>query len=234
MRRTSTIRWFAVAGVVLGLGTAVVRSEPQWNDDGFVVPPIVPRTKPSSSETEELRRLQAELDALKKARSEPPASPAPPADSAAAEAMADRIKLKLKLFDLIEKLQTKRVSSPANPPPFPEAPRLTDDKGKPVDRLRQVQNLYRSGQIQAAQRALQLMDPATFTGRQGAMLKYLRASCHRRAGELDQAKQLYGELASSKDDEFLAECAAWQLQAIKAREELASRLDTTRSPSPNR
>ena len=43
--------------------------------------------------------------------------------------------------------------------------------------------------------------------------------------------QLYRDIAASKDDAFLAECAAWQLQAIHSREEMAAQIAPTRTPS---
>ncbi|MCX7700443.1 MAG: hypothetical protein N2039_06160 [Gemmataceae bacterium] len=209
----------------------------------------------------ELRQLRAELEELKRSRQAPAASPptatpqptiapmakpstTPPTEHSApsakpdppgdtADLVAERARLKARLFDLLERIPSRRApatSTPAVEPP----PEWTSESFRPVDRIRYVQNLIKAGQYATALRASKVMDPANFSGKQGAMLRYLQASAHRRAGDLEAAKKLYAELAQSRDDDFLAECAAWQLQAIRTREELTGRLDITRAARPER
>lgn len=200
-----------------------------------------PLAHPTTNDPQaELRQLRAELEKLKRERSGIPAptanSPAGPGAATqsvdeSAELAAERARLKAKLFELMERIPARR--SP--PPPVAEPSHDTNpDSVRPLDRVRYLQNLIKSGQYATALRAFQVMDPTSFTGKQGAMLRYLKASAHRRAGDLETAKQIYGELAQSREDDFLAECAAWQLQAIKAKEELLGRLDTSSTSRPKR
>lgn len=246
-------RWLLAAVTIVALG----RSDLFADDDTgkpLTTPPKTaddagrrtldghPLPQPSSEDPQhELKQLRAELEELKRSRSRgsqpPAASPAskPEMDvpNESAELAAERARLKAKLYELLERIPA-RQTPPSTAPIVDPSHDTNPDSVRPVDRLRYLQNLIKSGQYATALRAFQVMDPASMTGKQGAMLRYLKASAHRRAGDLEAAKQLFAELAQSREDEFLAECAAWQLQAIRMREELNGRLDTTRNARSNR
>jgi tetratricopeptide (TPR) repeat protein len=195
-------------------------------DDAFRNTANSAATRPPLPGSDELRRLQAELDALGRAQAalidDPP--------SAGSDSLSERAKLKERLIELIEKLKSSGRPASAGPPSSSRPTEPATD-AKPVDRLKQAENLYRAGEIRLAQRVLQSIDAAGLSSKQAGLVRYLRASCHRRLGEYDQARQLYREIAASKDDTFLADCATWQLQAIRTREEIAAQTGSTRTPS---
>ncbi len=241
--------WLAGLVFSMTIGLAVSQG---GNDDGKTIPPprssenpqpdrpalSSPRTTLDDATQKELQRLRAELEEWKRSRladspapgSAPSSAAAPRNDGAheSADAVAERARLKARLFELLEQIPTRRMPTPAAPAVAP-TPELNSENFRPVDRIRYLQNLMKAGQYATALRAFQVMDPANLSGKQGAMLRYLQASAHRRAGDLDAAKKLYAELAQSREDEFLAECAAWHLQALRTREELTGRLDTSRA-----
>lgn len=256
------VEWIVVIGLVLSLWLGMITCLAADDERKPGLAPIPgeamqPDRSPSRNAAglnendatrEELRRLRAELEELKRLRRDqspatptltstpaatPPASEAKPEPSSeTAELVAERARLKARLFDLLERIPSRQVpakNTPAAEPP----PELNSETFRPVDRIRYVQNLIKAGQYATALRTFQVLDPSNFSGKQGAMLRYLQASAHRRAGDLEAAKKLYAELAQSREDDFLAECAAWQLQAIRTREELSGRLDTTRAGRPN-
>jgi hypothetical protein len=183
-------------------------------------------SRPTIPANDELRRLQAEMDALSRIQDGLIDDPVP----SGSDNNAERAKLKERLIELIEKLKSTSRSggntSNSRPSVFEQNP-----DAPPIDRLKQAEALYRAGEIRTAQKVLQSIDPASLGGKPAALARYLRACCHRRLGEYDQARQLYRDIAASKDDAFLAECAAWQLQAIHSREEMAAQIAPTRTPS---
>ena len=48
-----------------------------------------------------------------------------------------------------------------------------------------------------------------------AFVQYMTASCLRQLGKRSEAAVLYRDVADAKDDEFLAECAVWQLTSVQ-------------------
>ncbi len=204
-------------------------SRPYPNDDTFRNTSNSSTTtpsRPSLAGSDELRRLQAEIDAIMRTQGGLADDPMP----AAGDTNAERAKLKEHLIELIEKLKSSSRSGGSGPKPSTQAFEPNPD-APPGDRLKQAENLYRAGEIRAAQKVLQSIDLAALASKQASLAKYLRACCHRRLGDYEQARQIYRDIAASKDDAFLAECAAWQLQAIRSREEMAAHIVPTRTPS---
>jgi len=210
--------------LLLGLvaGSAVVAQDATRPKAGVAVNvPLPPRTADGS---DRLKQFQSELEALKKARSEAAASGATGSDATQEE----RAKLKTQLNELIERLKAREAAPPVPPPaPADAAKSESTDSTRTIDRLRLVHNLLRVGENQAALRALQLIEPATLNPKEAILVQYLKASCYRRLGQLGKAKEIYGGIAGSKEDAFLAECAAWQLRSVEMREGSAMRADTT-------
>lgn len=178
--------------------------------------------------SDRIRQLQMEIEALRRARASANAKvgekkPLPASD--------ERAKLSARLAELIELLKARKAAAPPPPPPPAAAAKPSAapavDPARPVNRIRLVQNLYRSGETVAALRAMQMIEPASLTNKEAALIRYLKASCHRKLGETDKAREIYREIAASKDDAFLAECAAWQLRTMEIRQGLAAQLDTT-------
>ncbi len=172
-----------------------------------------------------VRRLQAELEALQRARAG--LANNPNADDPASQ----RAKLRARLFELVDLLKERMAAKPVAPSNAGSRGNGFTSTSRPVDQMRQIVNLYRAGDSQAALRAIQLIDPTSISRQQALTLKYLTASCHRRLSDAEQAKRLYLELANQKDDPFLATCAGWQLDAIQTREAIAVGTDTTRKRS---
>jgi hypothetical protein len=56
-------------------------------------------------------------------------------------------------------------------------------------------------------------------------LQYMTATCLRKLGKIDDAATLYREVASSKVDPILADCAQWQLGGIRWRRDAERRLE---------
>jgi hypothetical protein len=188
----------------------------------------VPPARPTIGGSDELRRLQAEIEAIARMQEGLGDDPMPPA----ADSASERAKLRERLIELIDKLKSSSRSGSSPKAQSQSADPISDMR--PIDRLKQAENLYRAGEVRSAQKVLQSIEPASLAGKQGILVRYLLASCHRRLGEYDQARIIYRDIAASKEDAFLAECAAWQLQAIRSREEIATQVAPTRTPSAPR
>jgi hypothetical protein len=185
-------------------------------------PDLVPR---SADGSDRLKQFQVELEALKKARAEAAAS----ASSGVDASQEERARLKTRIFELTERLKAKDTSSSPRPAATAD-PAKSDAAAEPmrtIDRLRLVHNLLRTGEAQPALRSLQLIEPAGLNPKEAVLVQYMTASCYRRLGRLDKAKEGYLAIAGSKEDSFLAECAAWQARSIELREGLTGQTDTT-------
>ena len=141
----------------------------------------------------------------------------------------ERTLLRIQLAELLRKLNERKS------PPEPKitgggVPAKVDpvETIRPLDPLSQAQSLYQTRNFEAALRALKLLDLATFSREDRAFVQYLMASCHRRLGKLSEAAALYREVAEGRDDEFLTECAIWQLSNIRWRQELEAQLEELR------
>jgi tetratricopeptide (TPR) repeat protein len=205
-------------------------SRPGLNDDVYRNTANSATTAPPRSAytgSDELRRLQVEMEALTRIQEGLADDPISPAGD---NSVAERARLKERLIELIDKLKSSSRSVGGAPKSQP----LTADQNsdsRPVDRLKQAESLFRAGEVRSAQKVLQSIEPASLNAKQSALARYLRASCCRRLGDYEQARQIYREIAASKDDAFLAESAAWQLQAIRSREDMAAQIAPTRTPS---
>jgi tetratricopeptide (TPR) repeat protein len=95
---------------------------------------------------------------------------------------------------------------------------------KPVEPLALAQALFRTGDYEgslAVYLGLLQKEPIE---QEKVTLQYMIACCYRKLGKYDQAYTYYLEVVNSKRDEVLAECAIWQLDAMKWRKDLESRL----------
>jgi hypothetical protein len=98
----------------------------------------------------------------------------------------------------------------------------------PVDPLALAQALFRTGDYEGALRTYRMLDPTQLPRQDQAMLQYMIATCLRRLGKLEEAAALYRDVANSKDDDILSECAQWQLGALEWRRDLVARLEQLR------
>jgi hypothetical protein len=157
----------------------------------------------------------------------PPRKIDPEEDAASAE----RAKLQAELLSLLRRLSTTPPPTATPPvtlyPPKTKAPETTD--AAKVDAIREGMNLFRDGNFEAARRTFQLIDPAALSREDRAFVRYMLACCLRRLGRTGEAGVIYREVANSPDDEFLANCAIWQLSLLKAEADFQLQLDQLRA-----
>ena len=177
----------------------------------------------------ETKLLKAEREALAKEKEAPP----PPAGTD-----GERALLRAKLLELVKKLEQKKPAPPAaspghgsgkTPAPPPRAKVDLPDGLKPIDAVRLAQNYYRAEEIDAALKAFRLIDVTALSREDRAFVQYMSACCLRRLGKLPEAAVLYREVADAKEDEFLTECAVWQLQTLRSTQELEAQLEQLRA-----
>jgi hypothetical protein len=99
---------------------------------------------------------------------------------------------------------------------------------KPVDAMGLAQALFRTGDYEGALSAYRLLDPKSLGKADRPGVQYMTATCLRKLGKTDEAANLYREVANSKDDEALADCAQWQLSALRWRRDLEAQLAKVR------
>jgi hypothetical protein len=64
-----------------------------------------------------------------------------------------------------------------------------------------------------------------------AYVKDMTATCLRRMGRVTEAAALYREVAEGREDDFLTECAIWQLSLLRSTQEIQNQLDRLRGKS---
>lgn len=209
--------------LAIGLLTAARADPPKAPDK---LPPLPP-SAPSAT-----KNLRAEREALDKA-SDPADAPADATGPA-----GERAVLRAKLLELVKKLEQKKMAPPPagptkpgakEPMPPPRAKFEVPEGLKPVDAVRLAQNLYRADEIDAALRAFRLIDVSALSREDRAFVQYMTACCLRKTGKLSEAAVLYREVADAKEDEFLTECAVWQLQTLRSSQELEAQLEQLRA-----
>lgn len=178
----------------------------------------------------------AELPPAVKVKADPAPKATPDSDAAVD---AERKELRTRLDELLKRLEVKakvpapepkkvipKVEPKAEPklelPPV--SPKVVEIGGDP---LAAGQRLDKAGDVDGALKAFQLVDPATAGGAK-PFVRYMTACCLRRAGKLSEAAEIYREVAAADDDEFMAECAQWQLGSIKWREDAEVQLEKLR------
>lgn len=144
---------------------------------------------------------------------------------------AERTELRRKVTDLIARLA-------ANPPARlagahgekvtpPSLPQLPPDL-KPTDPLGLARVLFRATDYEAVLRTVRLLDLEGLNRDDRAFVRYLSASCLRLLGKPSEAAAAYREVADARDDEFLAECAVWQIGALRWQQEARAQLEQSR------
>jgi hypothetical protein len=140
---------------------------------------------------------------------------------------AERAKLRLQLAELLRKINERQQPPVANGPIF-DKKEFVDTGSKSIDPLNQAQNLYRTGNFEASLRAFKLVESASLAGEDRAFVQYMIASCLRRLGQMSEATAIYRDVADSREDAFLSECAVWQLSTIRWRKDLEMQLEELR------
>jgi hypothetical protein len=143
-----------------------------------------------------------------------------------------------KRLDVLLKQLDNRSKLPPETKPIPKAPVpgiIQDPKGSSggadvpeissrTEALLLAQNLYKSGDYGSALSAFRIIDLSKYAPEDRAFIQYMTASCLRRTGKLSEAASLYRDVASAKDDDFVTECALWQLGSLRTREEMEKQL----------
>lgn len=118
---------------------------------------------------------------------------------------------------------------PMNSPKLPDIPQQEiAPANETLDPLALGNSLFSLGDFESALRAYRQINLSSLQIEELAPVRYLIATCLRRLGKNDEAANLYREIASSKGDEFFADCAQWQLSAMRWRQELESHIEEVR------
>jgi tetratricopeptide (TPR) repeat protein len=235
--------------VVAGLLTVAVRAEepplprPQQGTPAQVTTPEhVPTLKPQPHDE---ARFRAQLDKLKAAREylatqrEQPVADKPPAPLDQDDELT---KLRHRVNELMLRRMTGGLPDPMKPGPVPTVLPTTPTTSLPtkpeeklavsttpaLDALSLGNMLFQMGDFDGALRAFRQVDTSKMRVEESAPIIYLTACCLRRIGKLDEAAAKFREVAGMKGDEFLAECAQWQLANLRMRKDLEAKLQELR------
>jgi hypothetical protein len=179
---------------------------------------------PTSKEIEALDKLKAEREKLLKQL-----SPALKIEADEDTLTMERSKLRLEIAELLRKLDEKPSTPPKTNPVIPKAKtQSTEELAKSLDPLAQAKALYLAENFDSALKAFKLIDTTPLTREDKTFIQYMIASCQRRLGNLAEATTIYREVADSGEQEFIKECAVWQLANIRWRQELEGQLEDLR------
>lgn len=195
-----------------------------------------------------LQKLKSERDGLAEDREKAAASLQ---DSNQLDG-ADRAKLQLRLSNLLTMMATQKKAPPALlpspmktdttfPSPLEKTPagaghstpkkKTTEpspDVANALDPLALATNLFLAGNYHGALQAYRLLPQEGLKAEERVPLQFMIANCLRKLGKGDEAAALYREIANSRGDEHLAECAQWQLGLTRWRRDTAGQLERIR------
>jgi hypothetical protein len=173
-------------------------------------------------------QLQAELAALIGNR-----KAAAPEEGASSE----RARLQAQLQELLLRLSAPR-SVPSTGPSVPIAPKPSivpsSPETKSIDPIREGVNRFRDNEFGVALDVFRLVDQGSLSREDRAFVQYLMACSLRRLNRLNDAAKIYREIADVHEDDFISECAIWQLSMIRTTQELETQLDQLRARSRSR
>jgi hypothetical protein len=89
-------------------------------------------------------------------------------------------------------------------------------------------NYFRDKDFEAALTVARQIDPAALGREDRAFAQYLTGCCLRRLNRRSEAAVVFREVAAAKDDEFLVECAVWQLSLLRSSAEIEAQLEQLR------
>jgi hypothetical protein len=144
---------------------------------------------------------------------------------------AERARLQGQLQELIKQLQKEPPTGPGfpvRPPSRPPGGLPPTGGGPPVDALRAAMNYFQDKDFEAAYRVARQIDLTTLGREDRAFANYLTGCSLRRLGRRSEAATYFREVAAAKDDEFLAECAIWQLSLIQSTRDIEAQLEQLR------
>jgi len=194
-----------------------------------------PSANPPASFTEQLERLKAARERLaadrQQALFEPDEAENSEAELAPLRRRLHELLLRRRLHQLPARPDTGPLPDIHTPPPKPRSIALQTVAEKsggptpaPVDALSLANALFQVGEFEAALKAYRQVNVTRMRAEEKAPTLYLTACCLRNLGKLDEATQLFREVAAMKDDLYLAECAQWQVSNLRMRKELETKL----------
>ena len=145
---------------------------------------------------------------------------------------AEKRALRKRIEELIEKMGKKSSAPPKGPelriPSDPPKERRDPPAGrseiKANDPVARAVTLYRAEQYDAAFQAFKIVDLSGLGREDRAFVQYMTGCCLRRVDKLSEAAAVFREVTDARDDEFLTECALWQLSSIRWRQDLEKQL----------
>jgi len=100
--------------------------------------------------------------------------------------------------------------------------------GKAVDPWALAQALFESHDYEDALKAYRALESEKLSPADHITVQYMIACCLRNLGKANEAATMYREVANSRDNDMLADCARWQLNALRWRQDLAAQLAACR------
>jgi hypothetical protein len=99
---------------------------------------------------------------------------------------------------------------------------------KSIDATSVAYSLVRAGKYDAALTVYQSIDVKETSYDERSTIQYLAATCMRNVGKIDEATNLYREVANAKADPYIATCAQWQLASMRWEQSMKERLEEIR------
>jgi hypothetical protein len=192
---------------------------------GSAQPPVPTEGHPTSlppSRTAEIEKLKADLAALTGEGKTP----------AQDTNKSERAKVRDDLTALLKRLESLPPGGLARPqdPSLQKSKLSSEDAAKTHDLVRSAMNEFRDGALKEALGTLEKNELNQTNGEDRAFVRYLRACCLRRLGRQDEALKIFHEIAAlPQEDEFIAECAMWQISLIRANQDLQTQLEQLRA-----
>ncbi len=225
--------------------------QPRKLADAGTPPPPTP-VDPPDDNGRALNTLRDDMRLLQSARAALKAEyddAAPPADACQVTKADEISRMKKRLADALLKLENAKIQkavkdeAPASvkpPAPITPAPAVNSSPPKPtgpateplagsvVDAIALAPVLFQAGDYEGALTAYRLVNPETVKPADRATVTYMTAACLRKLGKTDEAATLFREVANAKGEDVLAECAQWQLSAIRWKHDVETTLSELR------
>jgi hypothetical protein len=113
-------------------------------------------------------------------------------------------------------------------PPHADGPATEPFAGSVVDALALAPVLFQTGDYEGALTAYRLVSPDAVKPAERVTVTYMTAACLRKLGKTDEAATLFREVANAKGEDVLAECAQWQLSAMRWKHDVETTLNELR------
>ncbi len=147
-----------------------------------------------------------------------------------------RAQLQNRLLMLIERLEVSREAPPATKTQTP--PKTTTlnppSESKSVNPIREGMNYFRDNDFDSARVVFNSINTGPLSREDRAFVQYMRACSLRRLNRVNEAAIIYREVADNNEDDFVTECAIWQLSLIRSAQELEAQLEQLRPRTKGR